>query len=110
MEKLAIPSNGDNFAQHFGRCPEYTLYTIEEGKIKDKNVISNPGHEPGYLPRFLKKKGVDCVIASGMGRKAQNLFIENGIEIIIGVQGNIDEKVKEYLKGELEEGENVCSH
>ena len=110
MEKIAIPSDGDQFAQHFGRCPEYTFYTIEEGEIKNKEVIDNPGHQPGYLPRFLKEQGVDCVIASGMGRKAQQIFDENDIEVIVGVKGDIDEKIKLYLNEELEEGENVCSH
>ena len=110
MEKIAIPSDGENFAQHFGRCPEYTFYTIEDGEIKNKEIISNPGHEPGYLPRFLKEKGVDCVIASGMGRRAQNLFDENGIDVVIGVQGNIDDKINSYLEDELEEGKNVCEH
>lgn len=110
MEKIAIPSNGNEFAQHFGRCPEYTFYTIENEEIKNKNTISNPGHKPGYLPKFLKEKNVDCVIASGMGIRAQNLFDENNIDVIVGVTGNIDEKIKAYLNGELEEGENVCTH
>ncbi len=110
MGKIAVPSNGEQFAQHFGRCPEYTIYTVEGEEIKSKKVISNPGHKPGYLPRFLKKKGVDCVIASGMGGRAKNLFDENGIKVVTGVTGNVDEKVKLYLNEELEEGENICSH
>ncbi|MFW5998812.1 MAG: NifB/NifX family molybdenum-iron cluster-binding protein [Bacillota bacterium] len=110
MEKIAIPSDGNEFARHFGRCPEYTFYTIDEGNVIDKKVISNPGHQPGYLPKFLKEKGVDCVIASGMGRKAQDLFKQNNIDVVIGVKGDIDEKIQMYLADELNEGENICSH
>ena len=110
MQKIAIPSDGDQFARHFGRCPEYTIFEVEDNEIKNKKVISNPGHEPGYLPRFLNEKGVDCVICSGMGRRAQQLFDENNINVVVGINGDVDSKVRDYVEGELEEGENVCSH
>ena len=110
MKKIAIPSDGDQFAQHFGRCPEYNIFEIENDEIKNQKVISNPGHQPGFLPKFLSEKGVDCIICRGMGRKAQDLFDENNIEVILGVSGNFEEKVNSYIKGELEEGENLCSH
>lgn len=110
MNKIAVPSDGDQFAQHFGRCPEYTFFEVEEGEIKNKKTVPNPGHQPGFLPKFLSEQGVDCVICNGMGRKAQDLFAREGIEVVVGVSGDIAEKVKVYLDGELEEGENVCSH
>ena len=110
MKKIAVPSEGDQFAQHFGRCPEYTIYEVDGEKIVNKKVIENPGHKPGFLPKFLKEKGVDCVIASGMGGRAKNLFDKNGIEVVVGVTGSIDKVVKEYLQGEISGGDNICSH
>ncbi|HHT47306.1 MAG TPA: hypothetical protein GX004_08505 [Firmicutes bacterium] len=108
--KVAIASDGSVVAQHFGRCPAYTLVEIDNGKPVNKNVIPNPGHQPGFLPRFLSEKGVSCVIAGGMGPRAQNLFKERGINVIVGVTGPIDEVIESYLSGNLIGGESLCGH
>lgn len=110
MEKIAIPSEGDNFAQHFGRCPEYTIIEAEGENILNKEVIPNPGHEPGFLPKYLNDMDVDCVLASGMGRRAKNLFDDNGIKVVTGVTGSIEKGVNKYLNNKLEAGENICDH
>ena len=40
--KIAVATDGCMVATHFGRCPEYTIFTIDNGTITDKVVISNP--------------------------------------------------------------------
>jgi len=50
---VAVATENNMVAQHFGRCPEYTIYGIDDGRIVEQNVIANPGHEPGFLPRYL---------------------------------------------------------
>lgn len=110
MKKIAVPTEGNEFASHFGRCPQYTIFKTEASKVVDKKVIPNPGHEPGYLPRYLKERGVDCVLAGGMGRRAQNIFNENDIEVVTGAAGDVDEGIKLYLEDELNPGENDCNH
>ncbi len=110
MDKIAIPSNGNNVATHFGRCPSYTIVEIEDNEVINKKEISNPGHKPGFLPRFLKDKGVDCVITGGMGRKAKNLFDNESIKVVTGVTGSVDKALENYLNDKLEDGENICEH
>ena len=54
---------------------------------------------------------VDVVIAGGMGQRAQMLFAENDIEVVVGAgDGGPEEVVQLYLDGQLECGENVCDH
>ncbi|NLC12016.1 MAG: hypothetical protein GX767_07175 [Firmicutes bacterium] len=108
--RVAIATDGDLVAQHFGRCPSYTLVDIKNNNIVSKNVIDNPGHQPGFLPRFLADKEVACIIAGGMGPRAQNLFAEQGINVILGVTGLVEEAIASYLKGELAGGESLCEH
>ncbi len=108
--KIAVSTEAGNVAAHFGRCPAYTLFEIKDGTIISKEEIANPGHQPGFLPRFLSQKGVDLVIAGGMGPRAQNLFQQHNIETIIGVQGPVNEVMDIYLKGELKPGEDLCDH
>lgn len=108
--KIAVATDGPVVAAHFGRCPEYTIATVNDGKVVDKVVIPNPGHEPGLLPGYLARLGVSCIIAGGMGPRAQGLFTENNIETITGVSGYVNEVVDSFLAGSLEAGESLCEH
>jgi predicted Fe-Mo cluster-binding NifX family protein len=59
----------------------------------------------------LKEKGVNLIIAGGMGSRAQELFAEKGIKVVVGVSSDAPENVVEnYLKGVLSSGENICDH
>lgn len=109
-KKVAIATDGLMVAQHFGRCPAYTIFEINNGIPANKTVLQNPGHQPGFLPRFLAEKGVNCIIAGGMGPRAQDLFMEQGIDTIIGVTGPVEEVIKSYLNGTLTGGESLCEH
>jgi predicted Fe-Mo cluster-binding NifX family protein len=108
--KIAISTEGNAVSAHFGRCPSYTIVDIQEGQIVKKEKIENPGHSPGFLPNYLSERGVNCVIAGGMGSRAQNLFRQKHIEPIIGVQGLIDEVIDKFLNKKLEKGEDLCEH
>lgn len=108
--KIAIATEGSAVSAHFGRCQAYTLLDIEEGKVVTRETIANPGHQPGFLPKYLAGMGVNCIIAGGMGPRAQGLFAAQNIEYIIGVQGPVDEVIEKYLRQELEAGEDQCSH
>jgi len=107
--KIAISTDGNLVSSHFGRCPSFTILTIENGKLASREIIDNPGHHPGFLPEFLSKKGVECIVAGGMEQRALMLFAEKGIKDILGISGSIDEVVDKIIKGTLEGGESLCS-
>lgn len=107
--KIAISTDNGKVSPHFGRCPQFTIIEIEENKVIDKKIIDNPGHHPGYLPEFLGKAGVNCIIAGGMGGRAQELFSTAKIEAILGIDGTVDEVVEKILAGTLEGGESICN-
>lgn len=107
--KVAISTDEGNLvSHHFGRCPYFTIIEIEDKKILSKEIIKNPGHQPAFLPQFLSEIGVSCILAGGMGRRAQGLFAEKDIEIIVGVTGKIDEVIPSFISGELKSGESLC--
>ncbi len=108
--RVAISTDGDYVSAHFGRCPSFTVIELNNGQITKKELIQNPGHQPGFLPQFLKQKGVECIVAGGMGVRAQGLFAESGIKIILGAQGKIDEVIDQLQKGTLRGGESLCKH
>lgn len=106
--KIAISTDNGQVSAHFGRCPEFTIVEIENGAVKAKEVIQNPGHHPGFLPQFLHEQGVSIIIAGGMGARAQQIFAGNGIKAIMGVFGSIDSIVNDFLAGNLREGKSLC--
>ena len=110
MKRIAISTDGNQVSPHFGRCSSYTIFDLEDGKIIAKETIENPGHEPGFLPQFLNEKGVNAIVAGGMGPRAQGLFQQVGIETILGVEGTIDEVIEKIKEESLVGGESTCNH
>jgi predicted Fe-Mo cluster-binding NifX family protein len=106
--RIAISTDGDQVSAHFGRCPSFTLIEVKDSKVKSKEVIPNPGHHPGFLPQFFHERGVEYIIAGGAGWRAQSLFTEKGINLIVGISGTIKDTIEKLLKGELKGGENIC--
>ena len=106
--KIAISTDGNFVSGHFGRCPSFTIVDINNNEVVNKETIANPGHHPGYLPEFLHDQGVNCIVAGGMGQRAEALFSEKGIQAIVGVTGAIDEVVDKIAQGQLVGRKNTC--
>ena len=106
--RIAISTEGDFVSAHFGRCPTFTLVDIENGKVTKRTKVANPGHQPGAIPQFLHQKGVNCIVAGGMGMRATSFFEEYSIKTIVGVSGKIDEVIEQLKKGTLEGRESLC--
>jgi hypothetical protein len=46
-----------------------------------------------------------------MGSRAEALFHENRIEVVVGILGDDPEEVVlDYIQGELATGDNICGH
>ena len=106
--KVAISTDGVHVSAHFGRCPTFTIVDIKDGKVIKRESVDNPGHEPGFIPEFLHKRGVNCIIAGGMGARADGFFREFGIQAIVGVSGTVDGVIDQLVSGKLKGGESLC--
>jgi predicted Fe-Mo cluster-binding NifX family protein len=108
--KLAIATENGNVSAHFGHCEKFTIVEIENGTVKSKEEVGSAHNDCGSLPQLLGEKGVQCIIAGGMGARPQQLFASKGIKVIVGVGGSIDEVIKMYIGGRLYAGANPCGH
>jgi predicted Fe-Mo cluster-binding NifX family protein len=108
--KIGVAREGDMVSSHFGQCQGFVLFNVEDGQIVAKEEVANPGHAPGVLPQLMADHNVDVVLAGGMGPKAVDNFCMHGIEVYIGVSGEIEQVVRDFLDGNLEQGSNVCHH
>lgn len=106
--KVAISTDGDRVSAHFGRCPTFTILEIEGDQVIKAEETQNPGHHPGFLPKFLHERGVGFIIAGGMGGRAADLFDQYNIKPILGVEGRIEDVISRLLNGTLEGGESLC--
>ena len=51
---------------------------------------------------MLRKRGVEVVLAYGMGPRAIQFFESYGIRVVTGAKGEVGEVVEKFVKGELE--------
>jgi len=78
---------------------------------KSQQLLTPPRHEPGFLPRWLSGLHVELIIAGGMGQRAQQLFAQNNIDVVVGAPDNEPHQlVLQYLAGQLQCGQNICDH
>lgn len=111
--KIAIPLANGKLSMHFGHCERFALVDVDttEKKVVKREDIDAPPHQPGLLPPWLAERGATMIIAGGMGQRAQDLFAQQGIQVVVGAPAEAPEKlVADYLSGALQDGENVCDH
>jgi predicted Fe-Mo cluster-binding NifX family protein len=111
--RIAIPLTQGTLSPHFGHCEEFALVDVDEQAKRVTNVarLQPPAHEPGVLPRWLAEQKANIIIAGGMGQRAQQLFIQNGISVVLGASVHTPEQLAHsYLLGTLETGANICDH
>jgi len=111
--KIAVPVTNGVLSSHFGHCEQFVLFDVgADGKtIGRRQELTPPPHEPGTFPRWLHEQGATVIIAGGVGSRAQSLFGQHGIQVVVGATGgHPDLIVQAFLDGRLETGANVCDH
>jgi predicted Fe-Mo cluster-binding NifX family protein len=111
--KIAIPMAEGQLAIHFGHCQSFALLDVDVNtkKIIQRQDIPAPPHQPGLLPPWLAQRGVNLVIAGGMGARAIDLMVQQGVQVVLGAVPDVPEKVvMDHLMGVLQTGANPCDH
>ena len=108
--KIAATYDNGNIFQHFGKTETFKVYEVEDNKVVSSEVISSNGTGHGALAGLLAEQGISVLICGGIGGGAQTALAEAGIEVCSGAQGNTDEVVEAYLKGELTSAGTTCDH
>ncbi|MFH1731127.1 MAG: NifB/NifX family molybdenum-iron cluster-binding protein [Planctomycetota bacterium] len=111
--RYAVPLVNGVLSAHFGHCEEFAFIDVdpETRTVGESIKAVPPAHEPGALPAWLSRNGAEVIIAGGMGSRAQALFRENGIRVVVGAPTTAPEElVAAHLDGTLETGGNICDH
>jgi len=111
--RIAIPVANGALCMHFGHCEQFAIIDVdvENKSILKRDFVTPPPHEPGLLPRWLAERGATCIIAGGMGGRAQDLFTQNNIRVVTGAPADSPDKIVEaFLDNKLVTGPNTCDH
>jgi len=111
--RIAIPLVRGKLSLHFGHCDQFAIFDIDDNikKVTNRKDATPPGHEPGVLPKWLHENNVSVIIAGGMGQRAQQLFTQNNVKVVIGASDQTPEElVSAYLENTLQTGDNICDH
>ena len=108
--KIAVTYENGKVFQHFGKTESFKIYEVEDIQIVSSEVISSNGSGHGALAGLLAEQGIDVLICGGIGGGAQAALADAGIELCAGAQGDTDQAVEAYLKGELVSSGVNCDH
>lgn len=108
--KIAVTYDDGNIFQHFGKTEFFKVYEVEGGKVVSSEVIGSNGVGHGALAGLLADRSVDVLICGGIGGGAQAALEEAGVELCAGAEGDADQAVEAYLRGELVSSGANCDH
>jgi len=105
---IAIPSESpggldSTISEHFGHCGAFTIVDVEGGEIGGVEIVANGGHEQGgcMAPvQLLKQRGVEILLAGGMGQRPLAGFQQVGITVHFkGEAESVGDAVELFIKG-----------
>ncbi len=106
--RVALPTMGEKgldekIGTHFGRCPTFTIYDLEDEEIEviPNNSKHNGGE--GNPPELLAEKNIDCMICKNLGKRAVSLFEDLGINVYDGAGGTVEQAIENWKNDSLDE-------
>ena len=100
--KIAVPyENGEGFP-HFGHAAEFKIYTAEDFKPIESEIVKIEDASHEAVAGYLKKRGVDLLICDSIGDGAREAVEAAHILLCSNVSGKADEVVEQFLDGSLD--------
>jgi predicted Fe-Mo cluster-binding NifX family protein len=104
---VAADNNADldsPVSPHFGHAGYFVVVDAEAGAIRSVNTIPNPfagSHGCGQVAGFVADQGGQVILVGGMGQRAVQAFVAQGIEAVTGAAGSVRDALGLYINGQL---------
>ena len=108
--RIAVTYENGHIFQHFGRTEQFKVYDVQEGRIIASEIVGSNGIGHGALAGLLADKAIEVLICGGLGGGALNALTNAGITVVAGAEGDADQAVESYLRGELASSGANCDH
>ncbi len=103
MNKVAFPIENGRLCSLFEESNQFRIFTTEDHKSIDENLLTVPPHQSGLVPFWLFNNGVTDVFVNRIGHEAISKFNRLKINVFVGVKLTTPEEIiEEYLCGTLE--------
>ncbi|HZK48356.1 MAG TPA: DUF134 domain-containing protein [Thermoleophilia bacterium] len=109
---IAVPYDEGQVNGHFGRTEAFLIARAEGSELKESTVYDVVGlqHNHSGLAGFLASRGVEVILAGGMGPPMQQALRQAGFSLYTGVSGSAAGALETFLSGTLEQSDAACSH
>ena len=108
--KIAVPVTGETMDAHFGQCTQLALFNVTGPETWERHNIVVPesiGCRSALGP-VLALQGVTHVVAGQLGGGVRNAFESNGVKVIAGHSGQVEDVIGALLRGELKDNAQSC--
>jgi predicted Fe-Mo cluster-binding NifX family protein len=102
--RVALPLFGKEVAPRFCFAREMIVVDLVDGREDGRRyVMLGPEHGPTRI-KLLRAHGIEILLCSGFNRHLLPVATESGIEVVWGLQGEVDEILEKFRTGRLETG------
>ncbi|MBC7118299.1 NifB/NifX family molybdenum-iron cluster-binding protein [Methanothermobacter tenebrarum] len=110
--KIAVASSGDDIkseaSRFFGRAQFFIIAEIKNGKIEFFKSVANSATSESSgagikAAQLIANEGVDAIISTAIGPNAFELLNNLNIKIYKSTQGSVEENLKLFNQGKLQE-------
>jgi predicted Fe-Mo cluster-binding NifX family protein len=100
--RVAISVADGLVSQMDGSCQQIMVADLENGQVKGRSYLANPGHGPTGAPAsYLAQLGVQRLITKGLEPGAKAALQDAGIRILEGASGSPEAVLTAYCHGDL---------
>lgn len=104
---IAADNNADldsPVSPHFGHAAYFVVVDSEDNQVGSVSTIDNPfcgSHGCGQVASFVADQGGQVILVGGMGQRAVQAFVAQGIEAVAGASGSVRDALGQYMSGHL---------
>ena len=99
--KIAVTCTEKETIENLADAELFRVYEIENGSIKDSELIRtiNAGHR--IIAPFLADKSVEALICGKADKQAKRIYSRHGLILYPEQTGTSEETIKNFLNGEF---------
>jgi predicted Fe-Mo cluster-binding NifX family protein len=101
--KIAIPQWKGRVSPLFDEAREVLLFDVSGGRKHHCEGVTLIGNDPFERARSLRRHGAQLLICGAISHPLEMALISTGVQVISFTCGRIDDVLKAFLNGQLNE-------
>lgn len=100
-ERFAVAREGETVATHLGTCIDFTVFERRGSEAVIREELQNMMLATGFVLLFFRRHGIETVLVGNSGEGLCTVLEKNGIRVVRGVEGAVQDVAREYAAGRL---------